>query len=188
MATLIQKQVDDLKKELFKVECEIVSTTELLQSRQYEQTEGLDDCICQIVDYETWEKLLSLEKRKGEINSYLHDPVLATAQSADKVQVGSFCTCISTTGKVLNFVLVEQLITAGNYGQWHDGDTKIMYVSLDSPLGKAILGARVGDEVDYIIPNKKVLTVTVDSVDNEMYLAPKEDKKQKALGIHPAMQ
>ena len=79
-----------------------------------------------------------LEARIRTLRSRLDHAVVVTNDPADVVQVGSFVELEDGQGERMNV----EISSVGGAGA----------VSPDSPLGSALLGAAVGDEVDVVAP------------------------------------
>jgi len=66
-----------------------------------------------------------------------------TSLSGDRVQFGATVTVLDDDEKPLKYQIVSQI----------ESDAKIGRISYNSPLGKALIGKSVGDEVEVTVPS-----------------------------------
>jgi transcription elongation factor GreA len=94
-----------------------------------------------------------MEARIRQLESLLHTAEVKTVEVKDKVVIGSLVTVVDSDGDELEyFVAPPENKIAG-----------VLLASPSGPLGKALLGARAGDDVSYQAPGGK-FTVKVTGV------------------------
>ena len=113
------------------------------------------------------------KEEQGKIEARINrlEEMLATAEigSADAsdgiVKQGLMIKCL-LNGRETEFYLGSHEIFEGTKfeQQIEDGDLDVY--STDSPIGLAIIGAKVGDKVSYSAPNGKEISVEISSVAN----------------------
>ncbi|MBL7910061.1 MAG: transcription elongation factor GreA [Bacteroidia bacterium] len=82
------------------------------------------------------------------------EDVIANARIVDETQIDLSKVSILTTVKIKNTnngAVMKYTLVAEN-----EADLKIGKISVDSPIGKALLGKKVGEKVDVQIPAGKV--------------------------------
>jgi transcription elongation factor GreA len=100
------------------------------------------------------EELEFLENRVAELESVIDTgSVVGPAKKSGVVDVGHTVTA-TVSGKKMIFVMV---------GDW-EADPKSGKISSNSPIGKALIGKKVGDKVEVSIPAGKVI-YTIISID-----------------------
>ena len=86
-----------------------------------------------------------MEARIRQLESLLHTAEVKTVEVTDKVVIGSLVTVVDSDGDELEyFVAPPENKIAG-----------VLLASPSGPLGKALLGARAGDDVSYQAPGGK---------------------------------
>jgi transcription elongation factor GreA len=96
-----------------------------------------------------------IEARIARINQILANSVVGESQEAsDKVAQGMVIT-IELGEKKMEFLLGSAEMAE---------NTDLTVYSPDSPMGNAIMGAKIGETVSYTAPTGKVLTVKIVSV------------------------
>lgn len=96
-----------------------------------------------------------IEARIARINQILANSVVGESQEAsDKVAQGMVIT-IELGDKKMEFLLGSAEMAE---------NTELTVYSPDSPMGNAIIGAKIGETVSYTAPNGKTLTVKIVSV------------------------
>lgn len=87
------------------------------------------------------------ESRIAELEAMLKEATVVAfdKSSSEKVQLGSKICVKNSSGKELEFQLVGS----------NEVDPAMGKISNESPLGKAFLGKKKGDEAEVIIPNGK---------------------------------
>ena len=107
-----------------------------------------------------------LEARITRLEEMLSKAELGSADRSDGVvKRGLVVTCL-LNGSETEFFLGSHEIFEGTKfeQQMEDGDLDVY--SPDSPIGKAILGKKVNEEVGYTAPNGKTITVKVVKLSN----------------------
>ena len=102
-----------------------------------------------------------LEARINRLEEMLANAEIGSADSSDGiVKQGLLVTCL-LNGNETEFYLGSHEIFEGTKfeQQVEDGDLDVF--SPDSPIGKAILGKKLNEEVGYTAPNGKTITVKV---------------------------
>ncbi|MDP1800463.1 MAG: transcription elongation factor GreA [Bacteroidota bacterium] len=82
------------------------------------------------------------------------EDVIANARIVDETQIDLTKVSILTTVKIKNTnngAIMKYTLVAEN-----EADLKIGKISVDSPIGKALLGKKVGEKVDVQVPAGKV--------------------------------
>ncbi|MDO8999472.1 MAG: transcription elongation factor GreA [Bacteroidota bacterium] len=82
------------------------------------------------------------------------EDVIANARIVDETQIDLSKVSILTTVKIKNIgnnAVMKYTLVAEN-----EADLKIGKISVDSPIGKALLGKKVGEKVDVQVPAGKV--------------------------------
>jgi transcription elongation factor GreA len=74
------------------------------------------------------------------------EDVIANARIVDETKIDLSKASILTTVKIKNL----------NNGAENEADLKAGKISVDSPIGKALLGKKVGEKVDVLVPAGKV--------------------------------
>jgi len=90
-----------------------------------------------------------LETRMAELETILNNAkILDSLPPAwkDRVQIGALVTLEEKDGKINEFMLVESLEADPDEGK----------ISINSPLGKALLGKKVGEIVEISTPSFKI--------------------------------
>jgi transcription elongation factor GreA len=96
-----------------------------------------------------------IEARIARINQILANSVVGESQEAsDKVAQGMVIT-IELGDKKMEFLLGSAEMAE---------NTELTVYSPDSPMGNAIMGAKIGETVSYTAPTGKVLTVKIVAV------------------------
>ena len=96
-----------------------------------------------------------IEARIARINQILANSVVGESQEAsDKVAQGMVIT-IELGEKKMEFLLGSAEMAE---------NTELTVYSPDSPMGNAIMGAKIGETVSYTAPTGKVLTVKIVAV------------------------
>ncbi len=83
-----------------------------------------------------------MEARIRQLEDMLQRAQVGSAPQGDVVTAGSVVTTVDEDGDEETFLV----------GSREDRTTGLTVVSADSPLGRALMGARVGDEVSYQAP------------------------------------
>jgi transcription elongation factor GreA len=83
-----------------------------------------------------------MEARIRQLADKLSRAQVGTAPAGDVVSGGSVVTTVDGDGDEETFLI----------GSREDRTTGLTVVSTDSPLGRALIGARVGDDVSYEAP------------------------------------
>jgi transcription elongation factor GreA len=86
-----------------------------------------------------------MEARIRQLESLLHTAEVKTVEVTDRVVIGSLVTVVDSDGDELEYFVAppENKITG------------VLLASPSGPLGKALLGARAGDDVSYQAPGGK---------------------------------
>jgi transcription elongation factor GreA len=92
------------------------------------------------------EDLAFIDGRIAELEEILHNAKLVTTHSKSEVAVGSAVT-LNIHGKKEIFSIV---------GEW-EADPMAKKISHESPLGKALIGRKVGEEVEVEAPVGKIV-------------------------------
>jgi transcription elongation factor GreA len=96
-----------------------------------------------------------IEARIRELTVLLRDAEVGEATATDEIGVGNIVTA-SVAGTEMRFLLGSREIA---------GDSDIDVYSEGSPLGRAVLGAKVGSTVSYEAPNGRSIQVEVEKVE-----------------------
>lgn len=137
---LTQEGIDELKKE----HGELIAQRAPLADR-IKQARELGD-LSENAEYQTArEEQGRLESRISEIEHILQNvEVIKKPKNGQKVQLGSTVTLKSDGGDVKSFQVVGTV----------EADPLSGKISDESPIGKALLGKKVGDEVEINTPAK----------------------------------
>lgn len=102
-----------------------------------------------------------LEARINRLEEMLANAEIGAADSADGiVKQGLMVTCLLNGNETEFFLGSHEIFEGTKFEQQvEDGDLDVF--SPDSPIGKAILGKRIDEEVGYTAPNGKTITVKV---------------------------
>lgn len=90
-------------------------------------------------------KLSSIDRRLRNVNSIIDKAYITKPLSHDVVEVGSFVTVENKTG-ISNFQIVNS----------YESDVSNGKISYFSPIGQALIGKRINDEVTIQIPSGSV--------------------------------
>ena len=94
-----------------------------------------------------------MEARIADLQRLLKNAVVGEAPKDDGVVEPGMVVAISMAGKERTFLLGNREIA--------DGDDDLEVYSIESPLGSAIHGSKVGDSVDYTAPNGKSFPIEI---------------------------
>ncbi len=92
------------------------------------------------------------KERQGQVEAQIADLedqvsraqiIDPTTLSGDRVQFGATVTVLDDDEKPLKYQIVSQV----------ESDAKVGRISYNSPLGKALIGKSVGDEVEVTVPS-----------------------------------
>ena len=110
----------------------------------------------------------------------LSNAEIGSADSSDGiVKQGLLVTCLLNGSETEFFLGSHEIFEGTKFEQQiEDGDLDVY--SPDSPIGQAILGTKVNEEVGYTAPNGKTITVKVVKLSNF------EFEFSKSLGFNPA--
>lgn len=102
-----------------------------------------------------------LEARINRLEEMLANVEIGSADSSDGiVKQGLMVTCMLNGNETEFFLGSHEIFEGTKFEQQvKDGDLDVF--SPDSPIGKAILGKKIGEEVGYTAPNGKTITVKV---------------------------
>lgn len=102
-----------------------------------------------------------LEARINRLEEMLANAEIGSADSSDGiVKQGLMVTCMLNGNETEFFLGSHEIFEGTKFEQQvEDGDLDVF--SPDSPIGKAILGKKIGEEVGYTAPNGKTITVKV---------------------------
>ena len=107
-----------------------------------------------------------LEARINRLEEMLASAEIGSADSSDGVvKQGLLVTCL-LNGNETEFYLGSHEIFEGTKFEQEVEDGDLDVFSPDSPIGKAILGKSVGEEVSYTAPNGKSISVKVTKLAN----------------------
>lgn len=120
-----------------------------LQRAQEEESELFEN----VLYNEAMQEKGQIEDRIVELESVLKNYELIEGSSGGKVDLGSTIV-VEIEGDVDTFVLVGSLEAAPEYGK----------ISNESPVGKALLGHKTGDEVKVELPNQLTLIYKIKEV------------------------
>jgi transcription elongation factor GreA len=136
---LTPKTYEKLKKELEYLETE--GRREIAERLRH--TSSFGDLTENFAYQQAREDQALLERRIAELKAILQDAILITEnENKDKIGIGSLVTVI-LDGNQQKFQIVEP----------EEADPIEGKISLQSPLGQAIFGKKVGDEVTVKTPN-----------------------------------
>ena len=107
-----------------------------------------------------------LEARINRLEEMLSNAEIGSADSSDGiVKQGLLVTCLLNGSETEFFLGSHEIFEGTKFEQQiEDGDLDVY--SPDSPIGKAILGKKVNEEVGYTTPNGKTITVKVVKLSN----------------------
>ena len=102
-----------------------------------------------------------LEARINRLEEMLANAEIGAADSSDGiVKQGLLVTCLLNGNQTEFFLGSHEIFEGTKFEQQvEDGDLDVF--SPDSPIGKAILGKKIDEEVGYTAPNGKTITVKV---------------------------
>lgn len=102
-----------------------------------------------------------LEARINRLEEMLANAEIGAADSSDGiVKQGLLVTCLLNGNETEFFLGSHEIFEGTKFEQQvEDGDLDVF--SPDSPIGKAILGKKIDEEVGYTAPNGKTITVKV---------------------------
>lgn len=96
-----------------------------------------------------------MEARIRQLEELLRNAEVGEADADDKIAGPGKLIVVEMNGRKMEFLLGSREIISE--------EDKVEVFSEQSPLGKAVNGAKVGDEVEYEAPNGRKITVTVKS-------------------------
>ena len=107
-----------------------------------------------------------LEARINRLEGMLANAEIGSADSSDGiVKQGLLVTCLLNGSETEFFLGSHEIFEGTKFEQQiEDGDLDVY--SPDSPIGQAILGKKVNEEVGYTAPNGKTITVKVVKLSN----------------------
>ena len=95
------------------------------------------------------------EARIRQLEELLRNAEVGEADADDKIAGPGKLIVVEMNGRKMEFLLGSREIISE--------EDKVEVFSEQSPLGKAVNGAKVGDDVEYEAPNGRKITVTVKS-------------------------
>ncbi|MFJ3664924.1 GreA/GreB family elongation factor [Streptomyces sp. NPDC090106] len=95
-------------------------------------------------------ELARLDRRIAELDGRLREAAVAGPASTDRVGVGSSVTVRFSDG-------TDTTVRLGEIAEAHDPTL----VTVDSPLGRALLGHHAGDVVEYVAPGGRTSATVV---------------------------
>jgi len=117
--------------------------------------------------------LLYVKKRVKTINSYLNCYELVDKYDSEKISIGTEFTVYMDFGNNETEKDTYKLVHT-NVSNLRENN----YVSIDCPLGAAVSNKKVGDQISYITPTKKVVKgVILDILPEKTF----EEAKEKSL-------
>ncbi|MFM7949085.1 MAG: transcription elongation factor GreA [Actinomycetales bacterium] len=148
---LTQEAADRLKSEL--TDLETVGRTEVVKKIEAARAEG--DLKENGGYHAAREEQGKLEARIRQLKALLENAEIGTAvANADQVSPGMKVT-VEIMGNQMQFLLGSREIASGELDVYSE----------QSPLGAAVLGARIGESRSYTAPNGKAITVKVIATD-----------------------
>ena len=96
-----------------------------------------------------------MEARIRQLEELLRNAEVGEADADDKIAGPGKLIVVEMNGRKMEFLLGSREIISE--------EDKVEVFSEQSPLGKAVNGAKVGDDVEYEAPNGRKITVTVKS-------------------------
>ena len=96
-----------------------------------------------------------MEARIRQLEELLRNAEVGEADADDKIAGPGKLIVVEMNGRTMEFLLGSREIISE--------EDKVEVFSEQSPLGKAVNGAKVGDDVEYEAPNGRKITVTVKS-------------------------
>ena len=96
-----------------------------------------------------------MEARIRQLEELLRNAEVGEADADDKIAGPGKLIVVEMNGRTMEFLLGSREIISE--------EDKVEVCSEQSPLGKAVNGAKVGDDVEYEAPNGRKITVTVKS-------------------------
>ena len=96
-----------------------------------------------------------MEARIGQLEELLRNAEVGEADADDKTAGPGKLIVVEMNGRKMEFLLGSREIISE--------EDKVEVFSEQSPLGQAVNGAKVGDDVEYEAPNGRKITVTVKS-------------------------
>ena len=96
-----------------------------------------------------------MEARIRQLEELLRNAEVGDADADDKIAGPGKLIVVEMNGRTMEFLLGSREIISE--------EDKVEVFSEQSPLGKAVNGAKVGDDVEYEAPNGRKITVTVKS-------------------------
>ena len=140
---LTKQKIDELKEELKKLEGDKKKelSASLEQARLSDVSEDTDDIIAVMGELE------KVDQRINEIKEILSNATILKKDScsSDKVSIGSKVTLKNSNKKTVFYIVSEV-----------ESDPSKNKISDKSPLGKALLKAKIGDCVKFVINGRKV--------------------------------
>ncbi|MFM7542646.1 MAG: transcription elongation factor GreA [Actinomycetales bacterium] len=148
---LTQEAADRLKSEL--TDLETVGRTEVVKKIEAARAEG--DLKENGGYHAAREEQGKLEARIRQLKGLLENAEIGTAvANADQVSPGMKVT-VEIMGNQMQFLLGSREIASGELDVYSE----------QSPLGAAVLGAKIGESRSYTAPNGKAITVKVIATD-----------------------
>jgi transcription elongation factor GreA len=148
---LTQEAADRLKSEL--TDLETVGRTEVVKKIEAARAEG--DLKENGGYHAAREEQGKLEARIRQLKALLENAEIGTAvANADQVSPGMKVT-VEIMGNQMQFLLGSREIASGELDVYSE----------QSPLGAAVLGAKIGESRSYTAPNGKAITVKVIATD-----------------------
>lgn len=138
---LTQKRLDELKQEL-----EGLKTNKRLEvAEQLRQAKELGDLSENSEYLEAREEQIRVERQIAEIEEILRNAsIIKGGVTKEKVEVGSSVEVLRDK-KHLNFIIVGS----------EEAKPEAGYISNESPLGRELLGGKVGDTIEISTPSGK---------------------------------
>ncbi len=126
--------------------------------------------ITDIGDNLTVSRLESIRKRAKTINLYSNSYELVEEYDSEKINIGTEFTVYMDFGnndcEKETYRLVQAIVSISE---------KNNYISISCPLGEAVLNKKVGDNIQYLTPNKKrVNGVVLDILPKKVIEQPKK--------------
>lgn len=181
MALLTKEQIKYLEKRLVVLKSTEESLRETISEEAREFKAGSEDPVSSTM-YSSQETLLALKREIVEIERLLEEAKVPEYNS-EVIAIGTnFTTAMQSNGNITEdkFTLVE---SNPNY----DREDEYTQISINSPLGKAVLGKSVNDVFEYQAPAGVFRGVIVSIEPQRELSEEKEIANQKTIGTHPSM-
>jgi len=183
---LIPAQVECIKQRIGKLEEAIAKSRENLKNQE-RRSIGLNafDNIADAVTLNSFYEISNLKQEKEDLENLLENAQIVTKPNTNKIEIGTrfVATLQFSEGNIETDEYV--LIDSENYlTELFQMDPDTYYVSINSPLGAAVVNKKANDVIVYTVQNKNRISGMIESiVANKTIEDEKSEDKVKTKGI-----